>query len=61
MTKGSSTSKDYEELIRRAKEQPGVAELIKVYGDYDLLLKQTNEYLSGGQPTVVISTSSTSD
>lgn len=57
---GESLSDEYEAMIKRAQEQPGLKELNEVYGYYDLLVKRTNSYLAGTRPKVVYSAGSSS-
>ena len=55
----SDLSKEYQELVKKAQQQPGVVELMKVYEQYDELLKRSYEYLSGANPKTIISTTDT--
>jgi hypothetical protein len=47
-----------EELLKRAQEQPGIAELMAVYGRYEEVVAQSHEYLAGTKPKSIISTTS---
>ena len=47
-------------LIKSAQEQPGIADLMFVYGQYDEMLQKSREYLEGVKPKVIISASSDS-
>jgi len=51
---------DYEELIKKAQKQPGINELITVYGNYQSVIKKSNEYLMGVMPRSVITTNNQS-
>lgn len=51
---------ELEELIKNARKQPGIADLMFVYGQYDEMLQKSREYLEGVKPKVVISASSDS-
>jgi len=53
----TSMPKDMERNIRRAQAQPGVSELLKVYGRYDEVLEQYNAYTQGlfEEPYLVLS------
>jgi hypothetical protein len=53
-------TKEYNDLISEANKQPGVSELMKVYGNYDEMLKQSHEYLEGYKTKSKILTSSNS-
>jgi len=51
---------ELDELIKRAQKQPGVADLMFVYGQYDEMMQKSREYLEGVRPKVIISASSNS-
>lgn len=51
---------ELDELIKSAQKQPGVADLILVYGKYDEMMQKSREYLEGVRPKVIISASSNS-
>ena len=51
---------ELDELIKSAQKQPGVADLMFVYGQYDEMMQKSREYLEGVRPKVVISDSSNS-
>ena len=51
---------ELDELIESAQQQPGIADLMFVYGQYDEMLQKSREYLEGVKPKVIISTSSNS-
>ncbi|MDD2665894.1 MAG: hypothetical protein PHD13_00050 [Methanocellales archaeon] len=51
---------DYKELIKRAQEQPGIKELMIVYGDYESMIQQSHEYLMGMMPLPIISSNNNS-
>ncbi|MEM3064476.1 MAG: hypothetical protein QW177_03790 [Candidatus Nitrosotenuis sp.] len=46
--------------MKEAAKQPGIAELMKVYGKYDELVRQSNEYLANTRPRSIISTTNSS-
>ena len=48
---------ELDELIKRAQQQPGIADLMFVYGQYDEMLQKSREYLEGVKPKVIISAS----
>jgi len=52
--------REYDDIIKRAIAHPGIAELMEVYGQYDLLLKQSSEYLSSNRPKTIITTTNSS-
>ncbi|MFZ2071915.1 MAG: hypothetical protein WAV32_10055 [Halobacteriota archaeon] len=56
----AKTKLGLEELIKSAQEQPGIADLMFVYGQYDEMLQKSREYLEGVKPKVIISASSNS-
>jgi len=51
---------ELDELIKSAQQQPGIADLMLVYGQYDEMLRKSREYLEGVKPKVIISASSNS-
>lgn len=51
---------ELDELIKNAQEQPGIADLMFVYGQYAEMLEKSCEYLEGIKPKVIISASSDS-
>jgi|LGVF01.2.fsa_nt_gb hypothetical protein len=51
---------ELDELIKSAQQQPGIADLMFVYGQYDEMLRKSGEYLEGVKPKVIISASSNS-
>lgn len=53
-------SNDYEKIMKRAQKQPGLKELMKVYGQYDQLKKQSQLYLNKLHTTESFSVSSSS-
>lgn len=55
-----SLKTEYQEIMKQAKKQPGVAELMKVYGRYDELLTQSQAYLGLIQATETFSVSTSS-
>lgn len=54
--KRSVPKSDYEELIRRAQEQPGVAELMEAYGKYAEAMSSLEEYFYAMRPKAISST-----
>jgi hypothetical protein len=55
--KMSNTTEEYETLVRNALKQPGIKELMEVYGQYEDLVRQTNEYLFNVTPRPEITSS----
>lgn len=51
---------ELDELIKSAQQQPGIADLMFVYGQYDEMLQKSREYLEGAKPKDIISASSNS-
>ena len=47
MTQSSKKSlkKEYNEILKQARKQPGVSDLMKVYGRYDEFLTESKVYL----------------
>ena len=50
-------AEELEKLIREAAKQPGISELMAIYGQYDEYLKQSSEYLAGIRARDIITTS----
>lgn len=44
------TQTEVEELIRKAQAQPGITELMRVYGRYGEMMEQTRIYVEGNKP-----------
>ncbi len=57
---GRSLKSEYDEIMKQAKKQPGLPELMKVYGQYDELLTQSQAYLGLIQATETFSVSTSS-
>jgi len=51
---------ELDELIKSAQKQPGVADLMFVYGQHDEMMQKSREYLEGVRPKAIISASSNS-
>ena len=54
--KKDDLKKEYDELMKNAQAQPGIKELMSVYGKYENLIRQSHEYLMGTRPKEIIST-----
>jgi len=52
-----NTLKKYNKMIKHANDQPGMKELMRAYGRYDELIKQSNEYFANIAPQKIIITS----
>ncbi len=48
----------FKELLEKAQRQPGIRELMVVYGQYEEVMALSHEYLMGASPKQVISTTS---
>jgi len=46
---------EHEKLMKKAQQQPGIKELMIVYGQYEEMLRQSHEYLLGVMPKEIIS------
>ena len=52
---------EYNKLIKMAQEQPGILELMQIYGQYEELLRISNAYLANTNPEItIVTTNSTS-
>jgi hypothetical protein len=47
-------AEQYTDLIKQAQQQPGIIELSKAYGYYDLLVKQSSMYFKSIRPKFVV-------
>lgn len=43
-------------LIKKAQEEPGIVDLLVVYGQYREVLKKSQEYLAGAEPKTFVTT-----
>jgi hypothetical protein len=59
-TKEKTLADQYADLIKEAQKQPGIVELSKAYGYYDLLMKQSSLYFKSIRPKFVIINSTNS-
>ena len=57
----SDTVEEYEVLLRGALKQPGVKELMEVYGQYEELVRQINDYRKAFAPRLAVWTSDRTD
>lgn len=48
----------FEELLEKAQRQPGIKELMAVYGQYEEVMALSHEYLMGATSKHVITTTS---
>lgn len=55
-----SLKTEYEDIIKQAKKQPGISELMRVYGRYDELLAQSQAYLGLSRSVETFSVASSS-
>jgi len=53
-------TEEYNDLISKAQNQAGISELMRVYGGYDELLRQSKEYLESHKVSSQILTTSNS-
>lgn len=51
---------EYQDIMKQAKKQPGLKEIMKVYGQYDELVTQSQAYLGMLQQTETFSVSTSS-
>lgn len=55
-----SLKTEYLDIMKEAKKQPGLAEVMKVYGQYSQLVTQTQDYFGMLQATETYSDSTSS-
>ena len=60
MVKERKLASEYEELIKKAQEMPGIIELMKVYGQYEEMIYKSNYYLGAIKPKIISSTTDSS-
>ncbi len=47
---------ELDELIKKAQKEPGIADLLAVYGQHKEVLEKSCEYLAGVRPKAIVST-----
>ena len=52
----NTINEDYNRILKKAREQPGITELLEVYGQYETVLRLSSEYLAGIKAKTVVST-----
>lgn len=52
--KETTLAEEYADLIKEAQKQPGIIELSKAYGYYDMLVKQSSIYFKSIRPKFVV-------
>ena len=57
----SKKAAEYDKLLRQAQKQPGLVEVVKVYGKYDALLEQSRRYLENATPPEYFSAGTSTD
>lgn len=51
---------ELDELIKKAQKEPGIVDLLAVYGQYGEVLEKSREYLAGMEPKTIVSTTAES-
>jgi DNA polymerase elongation subunit (family B) len=51
---------EIDEFIKNAQKQPGIADLMFVYGEYVEMMEKSRDYLKEVKPKVIISSTSDS-
>jgi hypothetical protein len=46
------------ELIKKAQAEPGIVDLLAVYGQYGEVMEKSRKYLIGMEPKIIVSTTS---
>ena len=57
----SKRATEYDKLLRQAQKQPGLVEVVKVYGKYDALLEQSRRYLDSATQQEYFSAGTSTD
>jgi hypothetical protein len=57
-----STGSEVEGLLRSAEQQfPGITDLLKVYGGYEEMIREVQQYVEATQQEPIVTTSNRSD
>lgn len=51
---------EYNDLLNKSKEQPGVKDLMELYGQYDKVIQRSRIYLQGNMRKVISSSNNES-
>ena len=57
----SKKATEYDRLLRQTQKQPGLVEVVMVYGKYDALLEQSRRYLDSAMPSEYFSAGTSTD
>jgi hypothetical protein len=60
MPSTKSLKTEYQNIMKQARKQPGLEEIMKVYGQYDEFVAQSREYLGVLQSTETFSATTSS-
>ncbi len=52
---------EYTKIIRGIEENPGIADLMRIYNEYQKIIKSSNKYLQQMQSKFVFSTTNSSE
>lgn len=52
---------EYKDIVKGLEENPGIAELMKIYSDYQKIIQTSNKYLQAMQTKFTVSTSNSSE
>jgi hypothetical protein len=48
--------RDLQEIASKAKSIPGLEDLLRAYGDYEIVLERVNSYFEAQRPQQILST-----
>ncbi len=48
--------RDFQTIASKAKSVPGLEDLLKAYGDYEIVLERVNSYFEAQRPRQALST-----
>jgi len=56
-----SKEEEYKDIVKGLKENPGIADLMRIYSDYQKIIQTSNKYLQAIQTKFTVSTSNSSE
>ena len=52
---------EYKHIVKGLEENPGIADLMRIYSDYQKIIQTSNKYLQAMQTKFTVSTSNSSE
>ena len=56
-----SKEEEYKDILKGLEENPGIADLMRIYSDYQKIIRSSNKYLQAMQTKFTLSTSNSSE